>query len=100
MPMWIKIWNLPINLYTKKAITALGEIIGQVTKMAFDTEKPQVEDLVRVKEIFDVSRPLRRSKLVNLPKERTTSVYFEYERVQKNCYECQRMTHERDQCPI
>lgn len=68
MPMWIQIWNLPINFYTKKAITALGEIIGQVTEVVLDTEKPQVEDLVRVKEIFDVSRPLRRSKLVNLPK--------------------------------
>lgn len=99
-PMWIQIWNLLINFYTNKALTALGEQIGQVTKVAFDTEKPQVEDFVRVKIIFDVSRPLRRSKVVNLPKGGSTSVFFEYERVQKRCYECQRMTHEKEVCPF
>lgn len=25
---------------------------------------------------------------------------FQYERVQKRCYECQRLTHERDVCPV
>lgn len=38
--------------------------------------------------------------LINLRKGGTTSVNFEYERVQKRCYECQRLTHERDFCPI
>lgn len=99
-PLWIQMWNLPINFYTKKALMALGEQIGQVTEVAFDTEKPQLQEFVRAKILFDVSRPLRRSKLVNLPKGGTALVYFEYERVQKRCYECQRMTHEKDFCPL
>ncbi|CAL9248276.1 unnamed protein product, partial [Arabidopsis halleri] len=41
--------------------------IGQVKEVAFDVTKPQLQEFVRVKVIFDVSRPLRRSKLVNLP---------------------------------
>ncbi|KAG7595232.1 hypothetical protein ISN45_Aa01g039400 [Arabidopsis thaliana x Arabidopsis arenosa] len=99
-PIWIRIWNLPINYYTEKAITALGGQIGRVVEVAFDTTKSQIEDYVRVKVIFDVSRPLRRSKVVNLPKGGTANVFFEYERVQKRCYECQRMTHEKDFCPV
>ncbi|KAG7589022.1 Zinc knuckle CX2CX4HX4C [Arabidopsis suecica] len=99
-PMWIQIWNLPINYYTHKAITLLGDQIGQVKEVVFDKDKPQIEDFVRVNVLFDVSRPLRRSKVVNLPKGGTATVCFEYERVQKRCYECQRMTHEKDVCPF
>ncbi|KAG7590171.1 hypothetical protein ISN44_As07g023610 [Arabidopsis suecica] len=99
-PLWIQLWNLPINFYTEKALMLLGEQIGQVKEVAFDTEKPQLQDFVRVKVIFDVSRPLRRAKVVNLPKGGSTSVYYEYERVQKRCYECQRMTHDKDHCPL
>lgn len=99
-PMWIQIWNLPINYYTHKAITLLGDQIGQVKEVVFDKDKPQIEEFVRVKVLFDVSRPLRRSKVVNLPKGGTATVFFEYERVQKRCYECQRMTHEKDVCPF
>lgn len=99
-PMWIQLWNLPINFYTKKAITALGELIGQVTEVAFDTDKPQIEEFVRVKVIFDISRALRRSKIVNLPNGGSAIIFYEYERVQKRCYACQRMTHEKDFCPF
>lgn len=75
-PLWIQIWNLPINFYTKKAITALGEQIGQVVEVAFDTDRPQVEEYVRVKVIFDVSRPLKRSKIVNLPNGGSANVFL------------------------
>lgn len=100
IPMWVQIWNLPINFYTAKAITALGELIGQVKEVAFDPKEPQVQGFVRVKVLFDVSRPLRRSKEINLPNGGKVIVRFQYERVQKRCYECQRLTHENDFCPI
>lgn len=27
-------------------------------------------------------------------------VYFNYERIQKRCYECQRLNHSKDVCPL
>lgn len=99
IPIWVQIWRLPVNYYTVQAITALGEQIGQVLEVAFDPVNVQIQEFVRVKVLFDVSRPLRRSKVVNY-KGGSTKVHFEYERVQKRCYECQRMTHEKDFCPI
>lgn len=83
-----------------KAITSLGNLIGEVKEVAFDPNKPQIQEFVRVKVLFDVARPLRRSKVVNLPQGGTAVVRFQYEKVQKRCYECQRLTHEKDYCPI
>ncbi|XP_020874444.1 uncharacterized protein LOC110226633 isoform X2 [Arabidopsis lyrata subsp. lyrata] len=86
--------------YTEQAITLLGDLVGQVTEVVFDPDKPQNKDFVRVMVKFDVSKPLRKSKLVNLPKGLSDSVYYFYERVQKRCYRCQRLTHEQEDCPL
>ncbi|XP_023635785.1 uncharacterized protein LOC111829919 [Capsella rubella] len=98
--LWVQIKNIPLNYYTKEAITLLGELVGQVLEVVFDPEKPQNKDYVRVKVKFDVSKPLRKSKIVNLPKGLTTSVYYFYEKVQKRCYKCQRLTHVQEECPL
>lgn len=100
IPIWVQIWNLPVNHYTVQAITALGELIGQVKEVAFNPDEPQLQGFVRVKVMFDVSRPLRRYKDVFMKNGEKTTVTFQYEKIQKRCYECQRLTHERDVCPI
>lgn len=38
--------------------------------------------------------------MLNLPAGGSTSVEFDYERVQKRCYGCQRLTHEKEICPF
>ncbi|KAG7533504.1 hypothetical protein ISN45_Aa08g011310 [Arabidopsis thaliana x Arabidopsis arenosa] len=100
IPFWVQIWNMPINFYIVPAITTLGELIGEVKVVAFDPNRPHYLEFVCVKVLFDVSRPLHRSKVVNLPQGGTITVRFQYERVQKRCYECQRITHEKNYCPI
>lgn len=52
---------------------------------------------MRVK--FDVPRPVRRAKVVNLPSGGQTTIKYDYEKFQKRCYTCQRLTHEQDKCP-
>lgn len=98
--LWVQIRNIPLNYYTEQAITLLGDLVGQVTEVVFDPDKPQNKDFVRVLVKFDVSKPLRKSKVVNLPKGLSDSVYYFYERVQKRCYRCQRLTHEQEDCPL
>ncbi|KAG2332530.1 hypothetical protein Bca52824_003710 [Brassica carinata] len=98
--IWVQIRNLPMNYYTKEAIAALGEKIRQVKVVAFDLDKPQIHDYVRIQVRFDVSRPSRKSKVVNLPDGGSSVVYFNYERIQKRCYECQRLNHEKEVCPL
>lgn len=100
IPIWVQIRNLPLNYYTVKAITALGEKLGEVKVVAFDPDKPQIQDFVRIQVRFDVSRPLIKSKVINLPEGGSTVVSFNYERIQKRCYECQRLNHEKDVCTL
>lgn len=50
--------------------------------------------------MFDVARPLRKTKLVVLPDGEQKVVDFFYEKIQKRCYNCQRLNHERDVCRL
>lgn len=97
--VWVQIRNIPVNHYTPQVFTQLGELIGQVIEVAYDPLKPQINDFVRVKVKFDVSRPLRRYKVVNF-KSGTAKILFDFERIQKRCFTCQRLTHEQGKCPI
>lgn len=65
--LWVQIRNIPINHYTAPAITSIGEIIGQVIQVAFDPSRAQGNAYVRVQIRFDVSKPLRKSKVIGLP---------------------------------
>lgn len=60
----------------------------------------QSQDFVRVRIKFDVSKPLRRSKVINLRSGEPVSIIYYYERIQRHCYECQRLTHERENFPL
>lgn len=100
IPIWVQIRNISINHYTRDSIMLLGELVGQVKEVVFDPEQPISQGFVRVKIKFDVSRPLRKSKVILLPKDKSTTVWYHYERIQKRCYNCQRLTHEKDACPL
>lgn len=98
--IWVRLRHVPVNYYTLASINALGDLAGQVVEVAFDPNKPQSNDFVRVKIRFDVSRPLRRSKVVILPNGDQTTIQYEYERIHKRCFFCQRLTHEQTHCPF
>lgn len=100
VPIWVQIKNIPVNHYTEAAITAIGGLIGHVDTVAFDPSKPQRYDFVRVKIILHVSKPLSKFKTLNLRGGIQHTVYFFYEKVQKRCYLCQRLTHAQEQCPF
>lgn len=89
-----------MNHYTEKAITALGELIGHVDTVAFDPNKSQRYDFVRVKIILHVSKPLSKFRTINLRGRIQHTVYFYYEKAQKRYYLFQRLTHADDQCPF
>ncbi|KAL0728063.1 hypothetical protein Bca4012_024156 [Brassica carinata] len=98
--VWVQMRNIPVNHYTKAALTDLAEFAGQVIEVAFDPDKPQTKDYIRAKIKFDVSKPLRRYKTVNVPGGEVVKILYDYERLQKRCYTCQRLTHEQSSCPF
>ena len=84
--VWVQMRNIPVNHYTKAALTDLAEFAGQVIEVAFDPNKPQTNDYIRAKVKFDVSKPLRRFKTVNVPGGEVVKILYDYERLQKRCY--------------
>ncbi|XP_013705054.1 uncharacterized protein LOC106408917 [Brassica napus] len=98
--VWVHIRNIPVNHCTAEAIEAFGDLIGRVDVVAFDPNKAQSHDYVRVRVFFDVSRPVRKEKVINLPGGGSVTLRYDFERIQKRCYHCQRLTHEKDKCPL
>ncbi|WZZ53463.1 hypothetical protein YC2023_053570 [Brassica napus] len=98
--VWVQMRNIPVNHYTKAALTSLRDFAGQVIEVEFDPDKPQLKDYIRVKVKFNLSKPLRRFKTVTVPGGEVVKILYDYERLQKRCYSCQRLTHEQSQCPF
>ncbi|KAL0701511.1 hypothetical protein Bca4012_057633 [Brassica carinata] len=98
--VWVQMRNIPVNHYTHKALFDLGRFAGEVVEVPFDPEKVQTKDYVRVLVKFDVSKPLRRAKKVTIPGGEVVNILYDYERIQKRCYNCQRLTHEQAMCPF
>lgn len=80
--VWVQLRNIPVNHCTVEAITALGEFAGQVTEMVFDPSKAQSKDYVRLRVRFE---------LVSLPSGEMVTILYDYERIQRKCYTCQRL---------
>ncbi|KAL1188502.1 hypothetical protein V5N11_005931 [Cardamine amara subsp. amara] len=99
--VWVQMRNIPVNHYNVPAITWLGELVGHIDEVVLDLTRSQRQDFVRVKMKFDVSKPLCRSKIVNLPKNAgDVTILYDFERVQKRCFTCQRLTHDQASCPL
>ncbi|XP_013588999.1 PREDICTED: uncharacterized protein LOC106297268 [Brassica oleracea var. oleracea] len=100
VPIWVQIGQIPVNYYTREALTALGDLVGKTKVVAFDPSKPITQDFVRVQVLFDVSKPLKTHRVLDLGGGRTTTIRFHYEKVQKRCFTCQQLNHEQQICPL
>uniref|UniRef100_A0A1J3DP81 DUF4283 domain-containing protein n=1 Tax=Noccaea caerulescens TaxID=107243 RepID=A0A1J3DP81_NOCCA len=100
VPLWVQIRHLPINNYRTQTILDIGETLGVVTEIAFDDTKSQSQPYVRVKILFNVAHPMRKSKVIELPSGEEVLVEFFFEQIQMRCHHCQRLNHAREVCPL
>lgn len=99
IPLWVQISKIPENYYTTSALTTLREMIGEVKVVAFDPSKPITQPFIRVQVRFNVAKPLRMAKVLNMGEGKTHTIHFDYEKLQKRCYTCKRLNHEQSICP-
>ena len=99
LPVWIRLRNIPVNYYTEDTIKEIAACVGQVLKVELDLEKSRAQDYVRIQVLLDVRNPLRNFKDVQIPTGEIISVTFDFERIRKRCFICQRLTHEKGACP-
>ncbi|CAD5318426.1 unnamed protein product [Arabidopsis thaliana] len=99
LPIWVRVRNILVNYYTEDTIKEITSCIGEVKEVVMDSEKSQVQDYVRVRVLFHVANPLRNNKEVQLPFGEVVTISFDYERIRKRCFLCQRLTHDKNRCP-
>lgn len=92
IPLWVRIGNIPMNYYTKEAIMALGDLVGEVKEFIFDPTKPKTQPYERVLVKFNVANPLKTSRVVTI-KGKPVTIHYNYERIQKRCFTCFRLNH-------
>lgn len=100
LSVWIHLQNILVNYYTEETIKEIAKSAGEVVQVLFDSEKSQAQDYVRVNVLLDVRNPLRNSKELQLPTGEIVLISFDYERIRKRCFHCQRLTHEKNMCPF
>ncbi|XP_023636106.1 uncharacterized protein At4g02000-like [Capsella rubella] len=96
IPIWIRLRNIPVNFNTADTIKEIAAHIGQVSLVAFDPLKPLSKGYVRVKVLFDVNKPLKNFRELQIPSGEVINIGVEYERIRRRCYQCQRLTHDRE----
>lgn len=79
---------------------ALAGLVGEGKVLVFDPSKPQTQPYIRVQVRFNVANPLRMAKVVTTKGGKSWTIRFDYERIQKHCFTCQRLNHEQRICPL
>ncbi|XP_013624281.1 PREDICTED: uncharacterized protein At4g02000-like [Brassica oleracea var. oleracea] len=98
--VWIRIRKIPVNHYRLETMEFLASKVGRVLEIAYDPKASQKEDYIRAQVRLEIAHPAIAIKPLNLPKGGRVVIEFEYEKLRKRCFHCQRLTHERPSCPF
>lgn len=90
IPFWITIHGIPLHYWSDAAIEAIGEELGPVED--FDVDRGRIRVLV------NGLNPLEMFLDISLAGE-IKQVELEYENLEKHCFICHSLSHERDVCP-
>ncbi|ESQ55414.1 hypothetical protein EUTSA_v10027498mg, partial [Eutrema salsugineum] len=91
IPFWTRVHGIPPHCCTENNLKAIGNVLGQY--VAHDIE----EAMVKVE--IDALKPLLKKKAIQFPSGVEVSVTFEYIRLEKHCFICMSLGHEKENCP-
>jgi hypothetical protein len=98
-PVWIRVYDLPRKLMTKKRGTALLEQFGEVMEVDTDDGVQASGPFLRVR----VRWPIRQPLVYTVPvgkKDQIVRYNMRYERVPNFCFFCGRIGHARKECKL
>lgn len=98
--VWIQLHKIPVNHFTLKTMDRVTGAIEQVKMIAYDLEKPHLQEYVRVVVEIDLSQPVQDTKSLTSSKGSVTTMEVEYEKIYKKCFHCMRFTHGKQRCPL
>lgn len=92
---WVRLPGLPYHYYHKSIIRAIGEVIGQVLKIDYNTEGFAKARFARLAVKLDLTKPL--VSKINLD---GVTQLVEYEGLPTICYSCGRYGHLQEACHL
>ncbi|KAL4318397.1 hypothetical protein GQ457_18G009380 [Hibiscus cannabinus] len=99
MCIWVRIHNIPLTLMTAALAHALGASVGKVIMTDTRLEDGNMGEFMRVRVLFDTSKPLRRCVVLSKPDAKASLCPLQYERLPFFCHGCGLIGHSVLACP-
>ncbi|ESQ37108.1 hypothetical protein EUTSA_v10003091mg, partial [Eutrema salsugineum] len=98
--VWIKLHKIAVNYFTLETIGIVANRIGHVQRLLMTQQNLCFKPRVRVRVAINLEDPVRDIKSLNLLGGGVAIVEVEYERRCKKCFNCFRLTHKKQRCPL
>ncbi|MBA0609098.1 hypothetical protein Godav_021218 [Gossypium davidsonii] len=98
MPLWIRIYNIPMEQMDRQVAIDVGKAIGEVVAIDWRDRDQGWTDHIRIRVRIDVLKPLRRVVHLVGSKGSKTICTIKYERLPAFCYICGLIGHTTQKC--
>ncbi|PPD89486.1 hypothetical protein GOBAR_DD13579 [Gossypium barbadense] len=98
MPLWIRIYNIPMEQMDRQVAIDVGKAIGEVVAIDWRDRDQGWTDHIRIRVRIDVLKPLRRVVHFVGSKGSKTICTIKYERLPAFCYICGLIGHTTQKC--
>lgn len=88
---WVKVHGIPLHYWSDKALETIGEELGPVED--YDVDQG------RIRVWINGLKPLEMLMDISLPSGEIKQVELEYEELEKHCFVCHSLSHDRNDCP-
>ena len=92
IPFWIKVHGIPLHYWSLITLDTIGSELGVV-------EAKDV-DHCRVRVLLNGLKPLEMKMDISLPSGDEIPVELKYEKLEKHCFHCFALSHEKKDCPL
>lgn len=92
IPFWITVHGIPLHYWKDDTIEAIGTALGPI-----EVREPTKAQL-RVQ--INGLEPLIMKMDLQLPSKDVVEVELDYEKLDKHCFLCKSLSHEKDDCPL
>jgi hypothetical protein len=101
IPIWIRVFKLPLGWMNKENGEKIGDMIGESVDVEVDEDGNAAGEYLRIKVRINIKEPLVRGIPINMgEKDQVKWCPFEYEFLPEFCYTCSIIGHDDRSCSI